>query len=295
MVRNIQERRKLSDLYKTGTEIRFGPDGPRIGRLKPPYFEPDDPPSEDEVVMFVRPASPLQRNQAMSEAQAARARALLRTKRDRDSEEHLTSMAFIADMSLATVVDYVLMTTQEDRKNEAIRDVLADDEWKEMTAFQDAMRQFEEEQTPEDDPEYAALLEKDKEYGKQVNDRFMEITDAERTSLEQLSREELEKRALDKRGELVGSQRFMETFELFMTYYAIRDADAHDVLFFDSVRELQEQDDEIMGTIKDALRLFIDDPAQAKNWQGAVSGSESSAPPSEPEISELSTPEPVSA
>src|SRR5205807_1752027 len=136
---------------------------------------------EDEEAMFVRPASPLQRNQAMSDAQAARARALIRTKREQDSEEHLTSMAFIVEMSLATLIDYVLMTTQEDRRNEAIRDVLADDEWKDMTALQDAMRQFEEDETPEDDPEFAALLDKDKRYGEQVNERFVQITDAERS------------------------------------------------------------------------------------------------------------------
>ena len=289
---NIKARRKLSELYLTGTEIRFGPKGPRVGRLTKPYF--DEPADPEDVVMFIGPCSPFYRQEGMSRAQARRAAALIATKREVESEEHLTAKAFLVDMSLDTLIDYVLMTSQDDRRNEAIRDVLGRDEWKDMVVLQDAMAHFEEDETPSDDPEYAALLEKDALYGKQVSEKFLEITDSERASLVRLNRDQLESRALDQRAELVGSQRFMETFELMMTYYSIRDPEATDVLFFDSPRELQEQPDEVQETIKDALRQFIDDPVTAKNSQGAASGSEPSTLPSEPEISEASIPEAVS-
>lgn len=293
MARNIQARRKLGDLYRVGTEVRFGPDGGRVGREKPPYF--DDPVGEDEIAVWVQAPNPLQRGQASSEAQAARARAMIKTKRDEESEEHLTSMAFLADMSHETLIDYVLLGEQDDRRGEAIRDVLARDEWKDIVELQDVMRQFDEEETPEDDPEYEAVMVKDREYGRQVGERFEQLTEAARESLRMLAHERLEKRALERRSELVGSQRFMDTFELYMTYYSVRDIDAHDVLFFDSPREFQEQDDIVQTTIKEAIATFIENAEQAKNSSGAVPGSPSSVPPSAPETSESSTPEAVSA
>lgn len=291
--RNLQARRKLSELYRRGVEVRFGPDGGRVGRLTEPCF--DDPPGPDEVAVWIAPPSPLQREMALRDAQAARARALIALKREKNSEEHLTSMAFLAEMSIETLKDYVLMSDNEDRRAEAIRDVLGEEEWKDVTALQDALRQFQEDNTPEDDPEYAAVLERDRVYGRQVKERLDQLLDAARDVLALQSREQLEQKALEQRADLVGSQRFMTEFERQMTFYSIREIDNRATLFFDSVKEFSEQDDIIQDTIKEALSLFINDGNEAKNSQGAVSGSESSELPSEPETSEASTPTAVNA
>jgi hypothetical protein len=288
VARNLQARRKLSALYKRGVEVRFGPDGGRIG----PF---DEPATVDEVAVYVAPASPLQREQALRDAQAKRARALIATKREEESEEHLTSKAFVAEMSLATLTDYVLIADQEERRSEAIRDVLSRDEWNDIAALQDALRQFDEEDSDEGEPEYAAVLARDEEYGRQVNERDLSLTEAAREALNLLGRDELERRALEKRSELVGSQAFMQEYERQMTFYSVREVTDNNVLFFESAREFADQDDQIQLTIKQALSQFINEATEAKNLPGVVSGSESSAPPSEPEISEASTPEAVSA
>lgn len=298
MARNIQARKKLSDLYKRGVFVRFGPDGGRVGEIDAngkavPFPQPL---GDDQVEMYVTPPSPLQRQQAMSDAQAHRARALIKLKRDHESEEYLTAMAFVAEMSEPTLIDYVLSANAEERRSEAVRDVLAEDEWKDMTALQDALRTFDEENTDEDDPEFRAVMARDAEYGEQVNERFISLTDAAREALQLLSRAEVERRALDRRGDLVGSQRFMEHFEMQMSYYAIRDSEPpHTLMFYDSPREFAEADDIVQETIQQAIGLFLEDQAAAKNSQGAVSGSESSAPPAEPETSEASTPATASA
>jgi hypothetical protein len=288
VARNLQARRKLSELYKKGVEVRFGPDGGRIG----PFEEPA---AEDEVALYVAPPSPLQREQALRDAQAKRARALIATKREEESEEHLTSKAFLAEMSLPTLIDYVLIADQEERRAEAIRDVLARDEWKDISALQDALRQFDEDETDEDDPEYKAILERDEEYGRQVNERDLSLIEAARDALKLLSRDELERRALEKRSELVGSQAFMNEYERQMTYYSVREVGNDSLLFFESARDWADQDDLIQTTIKEALSMFINEGTEAKNSQGAVSGSDSSALPSEPVISEVSIPETANA
>jgi hypothetical protein len=305
--RNIEARRKLSDLYARGAAMRFGPDPAQSGEDFPEViykiapkgnkgqFPDDEPCPEDWIEIWVQPPSPDQRDMALRDAQAARARAILNTKRDEKSEEHLTSKAFLAEMSLPTLVDYVLMTKVEERHSEAIRDVLADDQWKDFSELQDAMRQFDEAlaDNPDaaDDPEWAGLLARDEEYGAQVIARENELIEAGRESYAMLPREELERRALDQRGELVGSQRFMNEYELQMMFYAIRDPESHGELFFETARELAKEDEDFRAAAGAALSPFISDGGQAKNLLRAVSGSESSAPPATPETSESSTPE----
>lgn len=290
MARNIAARRKLSDLFRVGVELRFGPDGGRIG----PFVEEDGTPSklgEHEVAMWIAPPSPLQREMSLREANAKRARALINTKREDESEEHLTGLAFLADMSTETLADYLLLTDQDERRGEAIRDVLSRDEWEDITALQDAMRQFDEAKTPEDDPEYAAVLKRDQAYGDQVQEREFQITEASRETLLMLGRDVLEKRGLEKRAELVGSQAFMQEYERQMAFCSVREIGNHDLLFFESELEYADQDDIIRDTIEQALLKFITDGTEAKNSQRVASSLDSSTPPSEPEISESSTPE----
>lgn len=288
MATNIKPRRKLGDLYKRGVEVRFDPEeGGEVG----PFDSP--PATEDIICVWVGPPSPLQRDMAMREASAARARAIIAVKRDENSEEHLVSKNFVIDMGENTLVDYILLGSQEERRVEAMRDVLSDEEWKDFATLQDAMRQLEEGEINEDDPEYIAVMEKDREYGRQVSERFTSLTGSAREVLMRQSRADLERKAMEKRAELIGSERFMHAFELWMTYYAVRDFDNHSLLYYEAPRQFQESEDIIQDTIKEALKTFIQDPSEAKNWQRAASGSTSSVQPNDPEISEVSIPETV--
>lgn len=280
--RNISARKRLRALYNQGVEIRFDAEGGHRG----PF---DAPAGDDEVAMFIAPPNPLQRAEALREAQAARARALIAVKREENSEEHLTTMAFLAEMSNETLVEYMIASSQDARRAEAVRDVLARDEWKDFSSLQDAMRQFDESGASEDDPEWKDLLEKDREYGAQVLQRSKELTEADRESMLLAPRENIEKKALEKRGELVASQRFVEEYERQMMFFAVRDAEEHQQLFFDSPDEFSEQDDLIQDFIAKVINEFINDGTEAKNSQRAESGSDSSAPPSEPETIDPST------
>ena len=305
---NIKARRALSDLYKRGVEVRFGrgPDGTPKSEIAPKgeglFVEDDGKPTPLQpgwIQAWVQSPSPLQREMAMRDAQAARARSLVKAKRDEDSEEHLTIMAFLADMSDDSLVDYMIIQGQQDRRSEAMRDVLGDDEWKDMTALQDAMRQYEEdprdEEELQEDEEFKALMEIDKRFGEQVAKREREILDAERAAMEMRSREDIERKALEKRADLVGTQAFMYEYERQMLFYSVRDFEDNGVLFFESARELAEADDHVRETFQEAMIPFISDASEAKNLQGVVSGSESSEPPSEPATSAASTPETVNA
>lgn len=300
MANIIKARRKLSDLYKTGVEIRFGGryglTGAIAEKREGPFVDADGTPiplNDDEVAIWVQPPNPLHREQALRDAQGARARALVRAKREKDSEEHLTVMAFIADMSDETLFDYVLQAESESRRNEAMRDVLALEEWSDITAYQDAMRKFEgmSEEELQRDPEWHAMAELDEKFAEQVAEREKSLAVSGREMIEMLGRPNAEKKALEKRSDIVGSQAFMKEYERQMLFYSSRDAEDHGVLFFESATELAGQPDEVRDLIGEALQPFISDGAEAKNSPGAASGSDSSELPSKPETSEVSTPE----
>lgn len=282
--KNIAARRKLTDLYVKGEEVRFDAEGATKG----PF---ESPPTDDQVCVWVQPPSPLQREMALRDAQATRARAVLNAKRDNESEERLTALSFIEDMGPDTLIEYVMLSEADDRRREAMRDVLGYEEWADISELQDAMRQFDEADASEDDPEFAALLEKDVEFGKQIDKRVKELEEAAREVMKQTPKEKLEERALARRADLQAGQVFMRTYERHMLFYACRVHDDHTELFFEDVTELSEQPDFVIEQLGDVLASFIQDGGQAKNSLRAVSSSASSAPPAEPETSEASTPE----
>jgi hypothetical protein len=266
--------------------VRFGPNGISRG----PFDKKAKP---DEVELWIAAPSPLQREMAMREANSARARAVLSIRREEDTEESLTTAAFLSEMSDEVLVEYLLEYASEERKAIATREVLADEEWKDFTALQDAMYAYEsgELEPDPDDPEYVALMEKDKRFGDQILARSQEIYEADQASMLMLGRARLEKRAAERRSDLVGSQRFLNEYERQMCFYACRDAEDHSALFFESAREYAEQDDLVRSEVSNILAEFINEVGEAKNAPRAADGSEQSAPPSEPETSEASTQE----
>lgn len=300
----IKARQKLSALYRTGVEVRFGSDGPpKIGRPdkhKGLLVTEDGDPlpvKPDEVQVWVQPPSPLQREMSVRDAQAARAKSLVRAKRNFESEEHLTIMAFLVDMSFDTLVDYVLLGDSDTRRDQAVREVLGDDDWKDLAAIQDAMRILDEleeegrELTPDQREEREALDAEDARFGAQVAKLESQLMDVDRAALEMQTRETLEKKALDKRAEIVGQQAFMFEYEKQMLFYSVRDFENRGVLLYGSAYELAEEPEELQDGMKEANLLFIQDSGEAKNSQGVASGSESSVLPSEPETSAPSIPQ----
>lgn len=301
---NISKRRRLSELYAKGVFARFNETG--SGAFHANRTDEDGRPlqiesvgnedfvlGDDDVVIWVQPPSPLQREQALREAQAARSRALLGARRNEDSPDAANTRAFVANMGRETLIDYVLSADEQERRERAQRDVLGEDEWKDFAALQDAMRQWDEAGNPRTE-EWEPLIERDVEFGRQVSNATKYLREVDRESLSMMPREELEKRAFEKRVELLGSQAFVQEYERQMIFYAARDDEDTAELFFEDVDDLMSQDDIVQATLSDTLASFIEDPAEAKNSQRAEPGSEPSEPPVEQETSEASTPETVS-
>lgn len=266
MTTAIKARKKLSELYKKGVEVRFGPN-PETGEPEGKIGPFEDPAGPDQVCMYVRAPSSIQREMALRDGNAKRARALVNAKRHEDSEEHLTILAFMADMDDETLYDYVIIGDQAERRQEAVREILALDEWKDMTDLQDAMRQFMEmsEEEREADPEWESMRERDDQFGDQVAEREKELIDSMREALRMQGRARAEEKALTKRAELAGSQAFLQEYERQMLFYSIRTVEDEGELFFSSARELAEQPEDVLEVLAEAVLPFISDGNEAKN------------------------------
>jgi hypothetical protein len=283
---SIEKRRRLEALFERGGYVRFrsGPDGGVI-------VKDDDDEHDDDMKIWIGPPNPFQREMAIREAQAGRARAMLDVKESPDSTNGLTARAFIQAMPLNDLADYIMDLNESDRLQAARRDVLSHKEWADFNALRDAMRQFDEAGSPTEDPEWRTLLDRDVQFGNEVETRAQEIRDGDREGYLLQPRTELEKKALDKRIDQMGSMRFMLIYEEWMLFYSCRDDEDHSVLYFESVADLKSMPEEISTALAEKLSQYIGDAADAKNSPGADSGSDLLEPPASPEISELSIPE----
>lgn len=279
----IQKRERLEKLFDNGRMLVFTVlDGEFIRR------EPADE-QDDDMRIWVRPANPFQRGQAIAEAQAAQARVKI-AARDKNSREWLTIRGFLASLSDDALAAYVVELGEDQRVEDARREVLKSEDWKDFNQLRDAMRQYEEAGSPQDDPEWEPLLRRDAEFGEQVLARADELRDAANEATKLIPREKLEERAFERRLDEAATNAFVDAYGEWLLFYACRDDENHNELFFDDVRDMKQQPDQLQNALRDLMASFITDAAEAKNSQGVAPSSTSSVPPAAPETSESSTP-----
>lgn len=286
---NIQKRRRLSALYERGKEVRFGANE----QGEPIIKTDDDPKSDDDVVIYVGPPSPLHREMAIREAQAERARVMLEARSKEDSTQYVVARSFLQSLGMDALIDYVLEIDEPEVMSQARREVLLEKEWEDFNQLRDTMRRFEEAGSPWDDDEWKPFLARDKEFGDQVFKRSNDIRLARRDGYALMPRPELENKALEKRIDQAGTNVFVRVYEEWTLFYGCRDPEDRVQTFFEDLSDLKSMPDEVQKVLSDTLAEFIADSSEAKNSQAVGPGSVSAQPQNEPEILPSSTPEDV--
>jgi len=251
----IERRKKLSQLFERGRYIHFSEDGKVV---------PAEEGQWSERVWIASP-NPLQRDSAMREGAAARARVELDSRDATDSPEWLAVRAFVSALDKVNLIEFLLNSKAGDRLNEARRDVLREDEWDNFNQLRDAMRQFEESGAERDDPEWASLIERDIEFARQVTDRADQIRVTAQEAYELMPSAELEKEAIALRVDNAGASAFVVAYENWMMYYSVREPEDHDTLMFDEVTEFQSMPRVFQNAVANVLSEFIDESSEAKN------------------------------
>jgi hypothetical protein len=256
----INKRKRLDALFDRGGYLTVGSDG--AGR---PVINPETTEGDDNVARFwVSPPSPLQREMAVREAQAARARAMIEARDSSGSAQWLTVRGFISGLDADGLINYVCELDEAEYLAEARRDVLIQPEWEDFSTLRDAMRQFEEADDPTAE-EWQPLIQRDKDFGDQVTVRYAELREDAMAGYKLMPREQLETKAIDRRIEQAGTSMFMAVYEEWMLYFAVRDDEDHQDLYFDSVNEIKALPMEVQEALAGKLASFITDVTEAKN------------------------------
>lgn len=273
-ITHIQKRRKLSELFERGGDVRFNEDGVNTGD-----------PTPNDIVVYVRPPNPFERDMAIRDATARRARAILVAKNDPDSDDEIiASKAAIVEMSNDELIEYLVANQDNDLTAEAQRRVLDKSEWEDFEAFRDSVRQWEEAGYPEGE-EWEAVERRDAIFGAQVAEELANLQEASREALNMLGRDQLEHKALEIRVDTLGNQAFMRAYQEQMLFYSCRDGDDHSLYFFENAKELLTMPEEVQKALADKLGSFINNPVDAKNSSRADRSSDLSVPPAEQETS----------
>lgn len=300
---NISKRRRLKDLYVIGYSVHFSGDastaaifddkgtqlGPTyrklVGTPTPEELDETYEITENDEVVFVQAPSPLQREQALREAGAMRARIVLQAKDDADNDIYgLQARAFLAEMDDPTLIEYVLNVSEGDRYRQAQREVLGRKEWKDFDNLRDMMRQWEEAGSPTTD-EWQPLLDRDLKFGQDVSDKAAELREGIAEGYRMQPRAELERKALDRRLEIVGNQEFMIEYEKQMLYFSCRDPKERSELYFEDTQDLLSYDEFVQSVLTHATGLLLQTPEEVRGLSRAAHGSESAVPPASPETS----------
>lgn len=255
----IDKRKRLEALFDRGAYVRFNSDeGNR------PVINPEVE-SESDLRIWVAPPSPLQREMAVREAQAGRARVMIEARDEANSTTWLTIHNFVRGLSTDELITYIVDLDDSDYLTQARREVLLYPEWEDFNALRDAMRQYEESGANEDDEEWAPLLERDRVFGEQVMSRADELREDARAGYALMPREKLEENALEKRVEQAGSAAFMTQYEEWMLFYSCRDDEDHGALYFESLDDMKSLPVEVQGALAVRLTAFIQESSEAKN------------------------------
>lgn len=255
----IEKRRKLEALFDRGHYVRFNSDAE--GR---PVINPETE-SDTDMLIWVAPPSPLQREMAIREAQASRARVMVDARGNEHSDQWLTVHGFIKGLTVDQLIEYLVTLDDNEYFAAARREVLTWDEWEDFNALRDAMRQYEQAGSPVGDPEWESLINRDKEFGKQVGERAAEIRADAVDGYKHMPRGKLEDAALDKRIEQAGTSAFLASYEEYMLFYACRDDESHSDLYFEEPEEIKALPPEVQESLNDELRTFITEVGEAKN------------------------------
>lgn len=255
----IEKRKRLEALFDRGAYVRMNADSD--GR---PIVDPEVE-SDSDVKIWVGPPSPLQREMAVREAQAHRARLMIEARSSTDSASWVTIRSFIGQLGIDELIEYVLDLDESEYVSQARRDVLQQKQWEDFNQLRDAMRQYEEAGSPVGDPEWESLLERDKEFGRQVTERIDEIRENAKDGYKHMPRGKVEEKAIDKRIEQAGSAAFVNAYEEWMLFYACRDDEDHSLLYFEHKDEIKSLPQPVQDALATKLASFITSASEAKN------------------------------
>jgi len=278
----VPNRPHLRDLYGEGQEIVIK------------VWATDE---LQEVPVWMRRPNPIDQQEAQRSGRAVRARTKLRMS---EGDERLALEQEIDGLKKGEVCDQLISFSKAEFDAQAQNDVLYDekvgDDWSETgdndlhdvtEAYQarwveivemNEERESEEQELvqPENDVELQRLQAVIDEFEKQIQERSIELVDAEKAGLMRFKRSGLNKKLIERNIEVEADLEFYQEYQLQMLFYACREPDDHSQPYFKSPREILEYPQLVRTQLSTAYEAQEMGVENIKNWLSLLSSSDSS-------------------
>lgn len=265
------KKRRLGDLYVVGKEVPINDDS-----------------GEEPIVVWVQKLNPLDNDNALRRAAAARAR-YLAYKKDQESEEYQAALSDVTEFSSREMlIDMVARDELLVRRMRVEAEMGAEEEWSKddyLQGLHDAWQGTEEAPglkqrwTDEpDDPEAKRVLEEMQRFNHAVDKRMEGEREDIRRDYEHKSDDELIAVAVERMIDQRASTKFMREYENEMLLAAVREQDDHKKRYFTERAEVDELDPTVHRTLLEHLQMITVERDEGKDSRGIPASSSSSGP-----------------
>lgn len=270
------KKRRLGDLYKAGEA-----------------FSLDDG-SDDPVEVYMRRPNPYELEEALKDGNAARARAVIRMRKEGTTENEQIEGQLWDIGDIAELAKYVVAERSQELYSRAHAKVSADEKYSEDSVLESSLENLEKwaETTPaegdDDYEDYRNTLEYIEGFNKEVEEQYEAFRNDELgKALHEGDLEEKVRRILIDRASGI---EFLREYRVSCVYFSAREPDDKTKKYFSARQEVKELPYEVLSQ----LIIWYDEidmgREEVKNLQGAAPSSPESAPSDSPETSELSGP-----
>lgn len=274
---------RLTDLYTVGTELVLS----------------------DGTVIYLKIMNPFEREEAMHDAQVARARFVLMMKDDSGSDELLRVQGMFAEAGRDGAIALLLDTKRSDTFIQILDEMRVDEQWREKAEL--VLRADDLASAPtQEEKDHLAKVEL--EFRTEMSRRITAADEYEKSALRTCSDDELWEQYKDWWLDTHGTEKGMVEYRLTEMWFACRvcegvqvdgewdhsACEGHNEQVFSSKDEIKHLPEQLQLLIRDAMAELDMGEREAKNSDRQESSSESSLLPSVPVDSDTSTQEPTS-
>lgn len=265
------KRRRLSDLYVVGKPAEF-----------------DDGENEPIEVWLQKP-DPVQHEDGMRGASAARARVLI-DARNRESDRWLAQKGELIDVAdRDMLVDLAIRDEMAAEQARAEAEISAGEEWAKDDYLQGltdswtgvtggrALKDVYAENP--DDPEAKRVMDEMRRFDDLVTAQVEAEAERLRRDFEHTPEDELLDLAVEKVLDRQAMRAFADEYDAQMTYYSTRDPEDHKLLYFESIDEVRRLDTRVRLALMTHYRDLIVEVPEGKDLPGIPGSSPSSEQP----------------
>lgn len=258
------KRRRLTDLYVTGKEVTVNDDS-----------------GEDPIVVYLQKLNPMDNEQALRKAGAARSR-ILSWGKNPDSDEFLSVESEVWDIKERdTLIEYLIQEDLSNKYASTEAELAAEDEWSKDNYFQGLRDAWEgglaEEWAADPEDADAKRVQSElKRFDDRVSERVEQEAEHLRSQWRDIPEHELRSEVTGKFVKMRADMEWLREFRKCELWLSTREAENHKKLYFQNRAEVDMLDPQIFGRLMAEYEQLTVDVQEGKDSPETPASSPSS-------------------